>query len=415
MSIEPHQQKAQTEGPRAALLVRLLLPIMVVVAAAGIGFWLLQTGPKAKPRPTVRNALMVDVRPVTFGPQQTTISLMGTVRPKHEVALKPEVTGKVMAMNPRLVPGGRLTKGEVLLEIDPSDYELSVRQLTSEVAKAEAALQLELGRQRVARKEYELLGEEVAAEELDLMLRTPQLASARAALEGVKTQLEQARLDLERTRIKAPFNAVVMTREVNLGTSISPSTVLATLVDRDAYWVEASIPVSQLKWIAAGGQHDHKSTEARIYDSAAWGEDRFRSGTTAGLTARVEEQGRMAEVLIEIADPLALQKETAGQPRLLLDSYVRVEIAGESLADAARIERDLVRDGDRVWIMDEQDRLDIRSVDIAFRGRDHVLVTGGLHPGERLITSNLPSPVQGMSLRLSTTESTPTAPGDNRP
>lgn len=414
MQNEPRHEHTQTEDHRAGLLIRLLLPAMVLVAGAAIAFWLLQSGPKAKPRPKARNAVMVDVRPVEYGPQTTTISIMGTVRPKHEVVLKPEVTGKVIAMSPDLLPGGRIAAGAPLLEIDPSNYQLAVRQLISEVAKAEAALQLELGRQRVARKEYELLGEEVAAEELELMLRTPQLESARAALEGIKTQLEKARLDLERTRVTAPFNAVVMTRDVNLGTSVSPSTALATLVDTDAYWVEAPIPVSQLKWIAVGGQRAGKSARARVYDTAAWGEGLSRSGTTAGLTARVEEQGRMAQVLVEIKDPLALQKGSAGQPQLLLDSYVRVELEGETLSDAARIERDLVRDGDRVWIMDKEDLLDIRTVEIAFRARDHVLVTGGLSAGERLVTSNLPSPVQGMQLRLRAKASTPDDAGDTR-
>ena len=414
MQNEPRHEHTQTEDHRAGLLIRLLLPAMVLVAGAAIAFWLLQSGPKAKPRPKARNAVMVDVRPVEYGLQTTTISIMGTVRPKHEVVLKPEVTGKVIAMSPDLLPGGRIAAGAPLLEIDPSNYQLAVRQLVSEVAKAEAALQLELGRQRVARKEYELLGEEVAAEELELMLRTPQLESARATLEGIKTQLEKARLDLERTRVTAPFNAVVMTRDVNLGTSVSPSTALATLVDTDAYWVEAPIPVSQLKWIAVGGQQAGKSARARVYDTAAWGEGLSRSGTTAGLTARVEEQGRMAQVLVEIKDPLALQKGSAGQPQLLLDSYVRVELEGETLSDAARIERDLVRDGDRVWIMDKEDLLDIRTVEIAFRARDHVLVTGGLSAGERLVTSNLPSPVQGMQLRLRAKASTPDDAGDTR-
>ena len=261
----------------------------------------------------------------------------------------------------------------------------------------------------MALKEYQLLGETVSDEERDLMLRVPQLESSKASLEEVKTRLEQARLDLERTTVKAPFNAVLITREVNLGASVTPSTTLATLVDSDTYWVEAPIAASQVKWIRVGQQ----GSAVRIYNSAAWGPDIYREGRAAGMAATVETQGRMVELLIEVADPLALEEHSEEQPKLLLGSYVRVEIEGASLPRAAMIERELIRDGDQVWIMDDQGNLDIRPVEIAFRARDHVLVTAGINPGEKLIISNLPSPVQGMALRLMSAEDAPVASGSN--
>lgn len=400
-----HNESASLNRP--AVLLRLLLPVVVVAIGAVIAVWLMQTGPKAKPRPKVRNAVAVDVRPVEFGPQTTTISIMGTVRPKDEVVLKPQVSGRVVSISEKLIPGEHFTSGETLLTIEQSDYRLAVQQLSSEVARAEADLQIEFGRQRVALKEYELLGETVSDEERDLMLRVPQMESSKASLEEVKTRLEQARLDLERTTVKAPFNSVLITREVNLGASVTPTTTLATLVGNDTYWVEAPIAASQVKWIKVGQQ----GSAVRIYDAAAWGPDRYREGRVAGMAATVETRGRMVELLIEVADPLALAERSEGLPKLLLDSYVRVEIEGASLPRAAMIERDLIRDGDHVWIMDEQGNLDIRPVEIAFRARDHVLVTAGVSTGEKLVISNLPSPVQGMALRVMGTEEPPTTPG----
>lgn len=409
------QHQPDLSGPnRNRARLQILLPVIVAIAGAAIAFWLLQTGPKAKPRQKARNAVLVDVRPVEFGQQTTTISVTGTVKPKHMVELKPEVSGKIIAMSEQLVPGEYFGKDQSLLNIDPRDYQLAAQQLGSEVAKAEADLQMELGRQRVARKEYELLGENVDAEELNLMLRVPQLDSSRATLEGVKTKLEKALLDLARTTVKAPFNAVVMSRQVNLGTSVSTSTTLATLVGTDSYWVEAPIPVSLLKWIKFNNREPGENSSARIFDASAWGPERYRRGKVAGLTAQVEEQGRMAEVLVEISDPLALQDQSAGAPQLLLGSYVRVEIEGSPVSRAAVIERELIRDGNRVWVMDGNGQLDIRPVDIAFRAHDHVLVTGGLQEGENLVVSNLPSPVQGMALRLADSDSQPGPAGAAR-
>ncbi len=400
---QPHSDSSG-QNRRAALL-RLLLPIVVVIVSAAVAAWMMQSGPKAKPRPKTRNAVLVDVQPIEFGPQTTTVSIMGTVKPKREVALKPQVSGEIVKISDKLIPGGRFARDEELLTIDPSDYQLAAKQLASEVARVEADLQMELGRQRVAQKEYELLGETVSSEEQALILRAPQLESSRAVLEGTRARLEQAQLNLGRTTVKAPFNAMVMSREINLGTRVSSSTPLATLVGIDSYWIEAPIPTSQLKWISTGQQGDATGSPVRIYDTAAWGQDSYRSGQLVSLTAMVEENGRMAKLLAEVPDPLALQSSSAKRPKLLLGSYVRVEIIGKTLPHAAEVKRDLIHDGDRLWIMDDQGHLDIRPIEIAFRGQDHVLVTSGISDGERLITTNLPSPVQGMTLRLKEAES----------
>lgn len=401
MPPEPHQRPHAPATPnRRVALLRLLLPLLVVACAAALAFWLMKTGPKAKPRPTSRNATVVDVRPVEFDAQATTVTVMGTVIPRHQVVLKPQVSGRIITMSGKLIPGGHVSAGDPLLTIDPSDYRLTVQQLASEVARVEADLQIELGKQRVAQKEFELLGEPVSAEERALMLREPQLANLRAVLEATRARLAQARLDLERTEVRAPFNAVVISRDIDLGASVSSGSTLATLVGSDSYWIEAAVPTGQLQWIRTGDQGRGIGAEARIFDSAAWGEARHRPGRVTGLTATVEEQGRMAKLLVEVPDPLALQAGAGGQPRLLLGSYVRVEVDGTPLPDAVRIERELIRDGSRVWIMDGEDALDVRTVEIAFRGQEHVLVTGGVSAGERLITSNLPSPVQGMKLRV---------------
>jgi len=405
---QPHTDPAGQS--RRVLFLKVLLPIIVVVVSAAVAAWLMQSGPKAKPRAKVRNAVTVDVVPVTFAQQATTINVMGTVKPQREVALKPRASGEIIRISDKLIPGGHFSQDETLLTIDPSDYQLVVKQLVSEISRAEADLQMEFGRQRVAHKEYELLGEKVSAEEHALMMRVPQLESSRATLEGIRARLEQAQLDLKRTTVQAPFNAIVMSREINRGTRVSPATTLATLVGSDSYWVEAPIPTSQLKWISTGQQGNDSGSPVRIYNTTAWGPDSYRTGRVIGLTAMVEEQGRMAKLLVEVTDPLDLRPSSRKQPKLLLGSYVRVEIEGRTLPQATAIDRNLIRDGDQLWIMNDQGQLDIRPVEIAFRGQDQVLITSGVSAGELLITSNLPSPVQGMTLKLKDAE--PVSPTD---
>lgn len=389
-----------SNSDRPSVVLRIAFPLLVAVIGVAVAFWLMRTGPQAKQRPKTRNALLVEVREVERVPQQTTLSVMGTVKPSREVLLKPQVSGPVIALSPEFLPGGHFRTGDLLLRIDPADYQLAVEQLTSEVARVETELRLEQGNQLVAQKEYELFGEEASAAERELMLRQPQLDSLTASLAVARSRLEKARLDLERTRILAPFNAIVASREINLGTNVSESTTLARLLGTDAYWVEVSVPVSQLRWIRIPQENGAEGSPVKIFDEAAWGEGLFREGRVIRLAAALEAQGRMARLLVEVKDPLARQPDQKGLPHLLIDSYVRAEIAGDTVDSAVSLARTELHDGDTVWVLSPENTLDIRSVEITFRGKERVLVTNGLETGDRLITSNLPTPVAGMTLRL---------------
>jgi len=163
--------------------------------------------------------------------------------------------------------------------------------------------------------------------------------------------------------------------------------------------VEAAVPADQLKWIRIPRKSGEKGSEARVYDEAAWGEGVFRKGRVVRLAGDLEEEGRMARLLVSVPDPLSLEKANAGAPVLLIDSYVRVEIEGIRLENVVPLERRMLREGEYVWIKGEDGLLDIRKVDILFRGRDRVLVRDGIEEGERIVSTDLAAPVDGMPLR----------------
>ena len=404
---EASGREIQTDGRHGLrnIFFHIFLPVGVLVAATIVAFWLLETEPQAKPRPRTRNSALVVVKTVDYSPQQTVIAGMGTVAAARTVELKPQVTGRIIELNPNLEPGGYVHKDETLLSIDPTDYRLSLRERATDVAKAKADLQIEEGNQLIAQKEYTLLGETVSEQEKALILRKPQLENLRATLEAARATRDQARVDLGRTEIKAPFNAMVQSREVDLGTRASESTVLATLVGTDDYWVKVSVPVSQLRWVQIPQSEKEKGALVRIYDEAAWGEGVFRQGRVIRLKSGLEEQGRMARLLVRVEDPLGLQAENAGTPRMLLDSYVRVEIEGKSVPSAVGINREYIRDGNSVWVMDADGNLAIRPVQIAFRGADQLIITGGINSGEKMVISDLSTPVAGMPLSTADTTS----------
>lgn len=396
MSLRDKQPDSAAQRSRWS---RRLAPVFMLLAGVLVAVVLMQSGPSAKREPPPRQARLVEVQSVVIGTAPTRIDAMGTVVPAESVTLQPQVDGEVVFVSDDLEPGGLLAAGDELLRIDPRDYELAVLQRKSEVAQAQSLLRLEQGQQSIAKREFELLGESMETDDRDLVLRKPQLESVRAQLALARASLEKAKLDLLRSQVRAPFNAIVESVAVDVGALVTSANSLATLVGTDTCWLEVSVPVSDLKWIGIPGDDAVEGASVRITNRVAWGEQGWREGRVIRLAGDLNEEGRMARLIVEVDDPFTLKPENNGKPVLLMNSYVSVEIEGRELQQVASIARTHLHDGDRLWIMGADDTLEIRKVDIAFRGHEQVLVTAGITAGERLVVTDLAAPVAGMPLR----------------
>jgi RND family efflux transporter MFP subunit len=409
---ETANPKPQLAESRLRLWSRRLLPLLVLVGAIVVGIVFIKTPPRAASRPQQRQATLVEVQPVAFMTQRAKIEAMGIVKPARRIELMPRVGGDIRWVSEDFVPGGLFETGATILQIDPVDYEIAKRGAEKSVTEARTNLRIEQGAQAVARQDYQLLGEVIGEEDRELVLRKPQLEMAEATVAAAEAELERAQIDLSRTTVKAPFNAIVEGDTVNVGARVTSTTSLATLIGTENYWVEATVPVGQLKWIEIPGPDSEEGSTVRIYDEAAWDEGQFRVGIVRRLAASLEEQGRMARVIIEVEDPLGLNDES--KPRLLIGSFVRVEFEGRELEHALRIPRYMIHGKNEVWVFTPEGTLDIRQVEIALQARDYVVVTGGLNFGDRIITTELSAPVQDMALRIedqepgAVTEATPT-------
>ncbi|MGC1480881.1 MAG: efflux RND transporter periplasmic adaptor subunit [Chthoniobacterales bacterium] len=377
-----------------------LLPLAVIAGALALGYTLIQTPPRAESQRPARQATLVDVAPVAFRTEPVRVEAMGTVQPAQTVDLMPRVGGEIEWINPDFVPGGLFSKGADLVRIEAIDYELARRAADKSLTEARTNLRIEEGAQNVAREDFELLGDVVGEDDRDLVLRKPQLDMAKATVAAAEADLERARIDLARTTVAAPFNAIIEGRPLNVGARVTPTTTLATLIGTDHYWIEVTLPVNELKWLVFPGPSDSTSSTATIFDDAAWSTDASRTGRVKRLAASLESEGRMARVIVEVADPLGIADPDL--PRLLIGSYVRVEFQGRELEDVARLPRAYLHENDQVHVFATDETLDIREVTVGLRARDHVVITAGLEPSDRIITTNLPAPVQGMPLRVET-------------
>ena len=370
-------------------IVKIITPILIILIALAIGRTIIKTTKKPEKKRPQRTAYSVEVIPLKAGKQAVQLKATGTVSPAVNIMLRPRVSGEIIEVAPEFIDGGSFKQGEVMLKIDPVDYLLALEQKKAALAEAEYQVLLEKGQGDIAAREWELLGagENASESDRELALRIPHLKYRAAKLEAAKAELKNARLDLARTEVRAPFNAVVVDRKTDLGTQATLQDSLALLAGSDQYYVRASIPVDRLKWIKPDPENGSLATITRSTGDV-------RQGRVIRMESALEEMGRMARVIIAVDNP------TQGNHPVLLNEYVRISIEGTAVENAYHIPRAALHDDQFVWLATPEGTLEIREVKVAWRDTTDIIISDGLNQGERLILTNLSTPINGMKLRV---------------
>ena len=385
-------------------LMKGIVPVAVLFAGFSAMGYLIKTRPKAEVKQPAESSTLVTLAVATPKTEAVSVEGTGTVVASRTLVVQTEVSGRIVSMNTDLVAGGRLVAGDLLVRIDDRDTKLQISQQKAQVASAKAQLRVEKGRRRVAQREWKLLGNGKGAsqEGQALALREPQVAAARASVRSSQAALRRAKLLDSKTEIKVPFNAVVENETVELDQLVGPSSRLATLVGTDQYWVEVSLPVDRLSSIAIPGVNTTESRGSRCGVTLDVGKGPIveRIGYVLRLKPSIDPAGRMARVVVAVDNPLGIRPDgtTDGLP-LLKGAFVNIRIEGRKLNNVVVLPRLALREGNAVWVMNSDSRLEVKPVDVRWRLRDQVLVSG-LTPGERIITSLVPAMVPNMKLAI---------------
>jgi RND family efflux transporter MFP subunit len=383
---------------------KVILPLTAIILAIIIMVVMV----KLKPAPVTRipEPLLPLVRVLDIQLQDMTLTVesQGTVSPRTESVLLPEVAGRVIEVSQSFVPGGFFEKDELLLSIDPFDYRQATVQARGAVAQAELRLAMELAEADVARKEWAELGK---GDPTPLTLREPQVAEARAALDSARAALENSERNLERTTILAPYAGRVRQKQVDVGQYVSPGTPLATIYSVDYAEIRLPLPDDDLAFVdlpldyrgeASRGGGPEVTLRAdfagRIY---SW------KGRIVRTEGEIDPRSRMVHAVARVSNPYSRGADP-GQPPLAAGMYVEAEIAGRKVEDVALIPRSAVRTDDVVLIVDEEERLRFRPVEILRATAEHAIVQSGLAEGERLCISNLTAVTDGMLVRVAAPE-----------
>lgn len=338
---------------------------------------------------------------------QMVIHGYGTVSPRVQVEIVPQVSGKVVWVNPQFKAGGFIRRGEQILKIDPRDYDLAVRQANSAVAEAQVKLDLEMAEAKVAREEWQQINPDKEPTS-PLVFREPQIRQALAKLESAKAGLATANLNLERTQLSLPIDAMVMSEKIDLGQYVMIGQSVGAAYGIESMEIEVPLEDRELAWFDIPNTVSVNGTEGSAKGPIAQVKADFAGtanvwwGRVVRTTGQVDKTSRLISVVVEVPEPF---KDSGSKPPLLPGMFVEVLIEGNILKNAIAVPRDAMRNSNEVWVA-EDGQLRIQPLDIVRADRDFAYARSGLDDGDMIVISSLDTVIEGMRVRIQTEPAT---------
>ncbi|MCL1041170.1 efflux RND transporter periplasmic adaptor subunit [Shewanella marisflavi] len=371
-----------------ATLKQIILPVVVLTLGGGTYAVLASMKKPPQEKPAVDNTPVVAVEIIDKQPMTFNVNSYGIVNAKYETELVSQVTGEIVYLADAFVRGGFVKKGQVLAKIDPSDYEAALIDAKATVASAKATLVQEKAFGKVAAEEWKRIENGSPTE---LSLRKPQLAQEVAKLNSSEAGLKRATRNLERTVIKAPYDALIESRKVGLGSYVSAGTPLGKVLSTEKAEIRLPLPDKEIRYL------DNKGLGAQVALHGNFaGKEQQWNGKIVRSEGVIDNHSRMTYLVAEVVDPYGLKDNK--QP-LRYGSYITAQIHGSQSQDVTTIARHLVVN-DQVAVLTPDNTLAFKTVDIVRQQGTQVVIGEGLDDGMRLITSALDYPIEGMKLAL---------------
>lgn len=379
---------------------KIFIPIIIILLGIVIMAALIVSRPEPKKEIKTDPGVLVQLLEVKKETFRIEVKGTGTVTAAEEVTINPQVSGRIVRVSPQLAVGGFFRTGDILFEIEDTDYSLAIDRAKASRAKAEYDLATIDSQARIARTEWERLNQNVQDQPNPLVLFEPQLKNAESALASADASVKQAELDLERTKIKAPFNCRVRSENIDLGQYVRSGSPVAVLAGTDSSEILVPMTRDALQWltIPRNGNKDKGSSAVvsfnignKLYE---W------QGRVVRSTGEVDPKTRMMKLVVMINDPYGLENgSAASKPPLVQGTFVEVRFAGRELDNMIVIPRTALRDNSSVWVMDNENKLIIRKIVPLRIEHDQVIISDGIAEGDRVILTNISGAADGMKLR----------------
>ncbi len=385
-------------------LKRILL--IVAILAAGVLILMTLVSLRKPPAKKLRQVLapLLNAQAVYAEDVQMVVFGFGTVEPKVEVQVVPEVSGRVVSCHSDFVNGGFFKAGEPLITIDQRDYKLAVENAEAAVAADQVYLDRELAEAAVARQEWAQLNPDREPTS-PLVFREPQIAEAKAKLKASEARLATVQLNLERTVISMPFDGRVSAESVDMGQYVMAGQAVATVYGTEVAEIVVPLEDRDLAWFDLPLRFNDSASSSLVSGAETLviadfaGARHTWAGRVVRAEGRIDSTSRMVNVVVEVARPFEMSDH---RPPLVPGMFVQIEIKGKGLEDIIRVPRYAVHNADEVWVA-RDNRLWIQKVEIARQDKDYTYVTAGLASGAVIVTSPLEVVTDGMKIRTQLT------------
>lgn len=368
------------------------IPIFIIVAAIAVMAVLVISKSKPEKKEVEIPKFLVDVKPIEFSSVEFLVYAQGSVQPKNQTVLSSQVSGEIVSISDNFIEGGFFKKGDVLVKIESVDYQTDLLLAEAEIARAQAALDEEIARGRVAEKEWSSFNSGTPPE---LGLRKPQLAREQANLKGAKANLQRALRNLQRTKIRAPYDGLVKDRAVNLGQFLSMGGQIGEVFSTDVAQIRLPLTDNDVAFI---GNLNESQPQVTLSALVA-GKKQFWQGRLVRDEAVLDDARRVIFGVVEVQDPYLLQAVPVNKSKLKFGRFVEATITGVQADDIVKLPRFVLRLDGTVLTMDENQTLQINYVEVIRTDEDFVYIGGGLDRNHQVVMSAVSSPFNGMPVR----------------
>ena len=351
-------------------------------------------------------AVMVDAIDAEMQSLKLTVISQGTVRPRTETTLVSEVSGKIVSVSPSFEAGGFFRKGDMLLQIDPSDYNTALKRAEAALASRQAKLSDESARSRQALNDWKNLGR--SGQPSDLVVRKPQLQDAQANVSAAEADVEKAQRDLQRTRITVPYDGLLKEKLVDIGQYVTPGTRMGVSFAIDTAEIRLPLSKNDIAFLELPSATDVEQVPfpkvtllpAESGSTQSWQAKIIR---TEGV---VDEASRMVYAVAQVVDPYGVLG-LSNQDELKVGTFVSAQIEGVAVENVVVLPRFVVQSDNTVLVANEDRELEVRKVTVIRAEPRIVYISAGVSGGEKVVTTTLEAPIPGTRLILSGEESTP--------
>jgi RND family efflux transporter MFP subunit len=374
-----------------------LLPVGIVLVGLAIAAILVMTGPSLQPVIPALVPPVVETKVAMPANVQMTAMTHGTVRPRSQTDLIAEVSGRVIAISDDLVSGGFFTKGQMLFSIDALDYQVALEQ--AKAGQARAVSELANASKAYARQQDLAKRQSASESQHDDALN--RLRVAEATRREARARVAKATRDMARTKVTAPYDGRVRSEQLDIGQFVNRGVSVATIYATDFAEVRLPIHDEELAFLDLPLSTSGKNLDGQVITrlkARFAGEVHEWEGTIVRTEGEIDAKTRMVQLVARIADPYAA---FSGKPPLAVGLFVEAEILGKELPAVVILPREAIRSNDQVYIVNSQNRLELRKLEILKRVGNQVYVAAGLTRGDVVCITNLTDAIPGMLVRTS--------------